>query len=415
MLLRILLIITLLVVTGIMAAAAGYQEGKSEVAAYQPVDDSSFVQEQFELGQQDFDAGNYDSARQRFEYVIALEPDKYPAAWSYLAEILAILNATATFTPFPATKTPTPTVTITPTRDARGEESIFERASSLLAGGDWGGAIDAIIALRNEDLLYRVVQSDDILYAALRNRGEDRILRQGDLEGGIYDLTLAESFGPLDYSATVYRDWARLYLTALGFWEAYPEQAVYYFGQVAAAVPGLTDGSGWSASERYRRSLIHYGDTLASEEEWCLAQLQYETSMAIGQQANLPVTLTYVAHKCSPPTKTQAHTPGPTGTATITFTPTIGPSPTSTATSLIPTATPTSTALATATFTSTVLPTNTNTLVATATNTDPPPPTATNTDPPPPTATNTDPPPPTATNTDPPPPTATDTPIPTTP
>ena len=420
--LRIIFVIMLLVVTGIVAAAVGYQDGIREAAVFQPVDDSNSIQEQYELGQQDFEAGHYDRARQRFEYVIALEPDKYPAAWSYLSEILAIMNATATFTPIPPTVTSTPTPTVTPTRDPSGEESIFNRASSLLAAGNWGGAIDAIIALRNEDLLFRVVQSDDILYAALRNRGEDRILRQGDLEGGIYDLTLAEKFGPLDYSATVYRDWARLYLTALGFWEAYPEQAVYYFGQISAAVPGLTDGSGWSASERYRRSLIHYGDQLASEGEWCLAQQQYELSLSWGSQANLPVTLTYAAHQCSPPTKTPSYTPGPSNTPTITYSPTIGPSPTSTETSFLPTSTSTSTVVATSTYTSTslptethtatTLPTSTNTAMPTSTNTDVPIPTATNTDPPPPTATNTPPPPPTATNTDPPPPTATDTPVP---
>lgn len=420
--LRILFVITLLVVTGIVGAAVGYQDGIRQAAVFQPADDSDKILEQFELGQQDFEAGRYDLARQRFEYVIALEPDKYPAAWSYLSEILAIMNATATFTPIPPTVTSTPTATITPTRDPSGEESIFNRASSLLAAGDWGGAIDAIIALRNEDLLYRVVQSDDILYAALRNRGEERILRRGDLEGGIYDLTLAEKFGPLDYGAMVYRDWARLYLTALGFWEAYPEQAVYYFGQVAAAVPGLTDGSGWSASERYRRSLIHYGDQLASEEKWCLAQEQYELSLSWGSQANLPVTLTHVAHQCSPPTKIPTATPGPSNTPTITYTPTIGPSPTNTATSILPTSTYTSTIAVTATHTFTVLPTETNTATGlptatntplpTATNTEIPVPTATNTEPPIPTATNTEPPPPTATNTDPPPPTATDTPVP---
>jgi hypothetical protein len=417
--LRVVFFITLLVVTGAIAAAAGYQDGYRQAEAIYPVDDRDFVQEQFELGQQDFEAGDYGRARQRFEYVIALEPDKYPTAWTYLTEILAIFNATATFTPIPSTATSTPTATITPTRDPSGEESIFNRAASLLTAGDWSGAIDAIIALRNEDLLYRVVQSDDILYAALRIRGEERILRRGDLEGGIYDLTLAENFGPLDYGATVYRDWARLYLTALGFWEAYPEQAVYYFGQVAAAVPGLSDASGWTSSERYRMSLIHYGDKLASEDEWCQAQMQYELALAMGEQPNLQATLTHVTYKCSPPTQTITFTSGPTSSPTITLTPTIGPSPTFTETplasstptaTLAQSATYTSTPAFTATETATELPTETSTSLPTETDT--PIPSATNTDPPPPTATNTDPPPPTATNTDPPPPTETETPVP---
>jgi len=331
---------------GTLGALAGYQEGKQLLAARQVGSDIDLVQEQFDLGIQDYEAGRYDFARQRFEYVVAFAPDDYPLAWSLLGEILKIQNVTATFTSVPPTFTSTPTITITPTRDLSGVDSIFNRAQTLLAARDWDAAIEALVVLRNEELYYRVVEVDDHLFTALRNRGEQKILVLGDLEGGIYDLTLAEKFGPLDYQATVYRDWARLYLSALGYWEAYPEQAVNYFGQIAAAIPGLRDGSGWSALERYRQSLIHYGDQLAAEEQWCQAQAQYELALAIRQLEDVALTLTQAAYICSPPTWTFTPSPAPSGTAPITNTPTLGPSPTSTpsstASSVLPSATFTS-------------------------------------------------------------------------
>ncbi len=395
---------------GTLGALAGYQEGKQQLAGRQVGSDIDLVQEQFDLGVQDYEAGRYDFARQRFEYVIAFAPDDYPLAWSLLGEILAIQNATATFTSVPATQTATPTITITPTRDLSGVDSIFNRAQTLLAARDWDAAIEALVVLRDEELYYRVVEVDDSLFAALRNRGEQKILILGDLEGGIYDLTLAEKFGPLDYQATVYRDWARLYLSAVGYWEAYPEQAVKYFGQIAAALPGLRDGSGWTALERYRLSLIHYGDQLASEDQWCQAQSQYELALAIRQLEDVALTLTQAAYICSPPTWTFTPSPAPSGTATITNTPTIGPSPTSTpsptASSVLPSATftagpgnsptPTDTSLVasdtpsplpTETYTSIPSPTETNTSIPTATDTNTPLPSPTNSDVPTPTDT----------------------------
>ncbi len=372
------LVALLLMFAGTLGALAGYQEGQQQIAARGSDSDANLVQEQFDLGVQDFEAGRYDLARQRFEYVIALAPDEYPLAWSLLREILAIQNATATFTSLPPTSTSTPTITITPTRDLSGVDSIFNRALSLLASRDWDGAIEALVVLRNEELYYRAVEVDDALFAALRNRGEQKILAAGDLEGGIYDLTLAEKFGPLDYQATVYRDWARLYLSALGYWEAYPEQAVRYFGQIAAAMPGLRDGSGWSAGERYRQSLIHYAEKLAAEEKYCEAQVQYELALAYRHFDEVANTLTQVAHICSPPTWTPTPSPAPSGTATITSTPTLGPSatstPTPTNTSILPSATFTSgpsetpTTLA-ASETPTSLPTETDTPIPSPTET----------------------------------------------
>jgi hypothetical protein len=170
-----------------------------------------------------------------------------------------------------------------------------------------------------------------MMYLALRNRGVLKILEESNLEGGSYDLALAERFGPLDVEANTARDWARLYMYGVSFWEAIPERAVYYFSQVAAAAPYLRDGSGWTARERYREVLIQYGDLFAAQENWCNAQAQYELAGSIRLDDRLQGKIVDAAQNCAPPTEI------PTETLMETATPTLTP----TLEIILPTETPT--------------------------------------------------------------------------
>jgi len=229
----------------------------------------------------------------------------------------------------------------------------------LILAQNWSQALDIISALRQADPLFRGTEVDGMIYVALRNRGVDKILNQGELEGGLYDFTLAEQFGPLDRDAEIYRTWARLYLQGNGFWIAYPGIAAEYYGQVAAAAPGLHDGSGMSAFYRYWASLIQYGDQLVEAEDWCGAMAAYNTAMnARPDNAILP-TAQVAENRCI--RLTVSPTPNfsatPTGTGTIIFftsTPTGTLIPGVTAT---PSQTPTATGGAPA---NTATPTNTS-------------------------------------------------------
>ena len=270
------------------------------------------LDQQYQLVLQDMQAGRYEVARQRLEYVLTQNP-AYPGATDKLVEILAVLYATAT--PLPVT--PTPLSTATP--DLRPAQEQFNQAQSLLAGNQWSPAIDLILSLRQQNAAFQSTRLDGWLYLALRQRGVDKILNQGDLEGGLYDLTLAENFGLLDGEAEIARQWARLYMIGSSFWEAYPEQAVYYFSQVAAAAPGLRDASGWTAMERYRAALVQYGEALAKQEDWCGAQGQYELALAIHGGDNLAELASAASEQCNPSTQT------PEATATPSLTPTLSP------------------------------------------------------------------------------------------
>jgi hypothetical protein len=117
-------------------------------------------------------------------------------------------------------------------------------------------------------------------YFALRNYGSD-LIKQGNLEGGIYQLTLAERFGPLDNTANGMRESARMYILAASFWELDWKNAVLYFQQVYAGWPSLWDGT-MTASERYRIATMRYGDELFADSQYCAATEQYQISQSLG-------------------------------------------------------------------------------------------------------------------------------------
>jgi hypothetical protein len=352
---------------GLVGELAGSRSADEERQETQSIQSIVNLQDQYLRGLDDVQAGRYDIARQRFVYILSQDPN-FPGAGDQLAEVNHILNATATFTPVPPTATASPTIRPTPTPDLRPAADLLAQAQVALEKADWDQAIDLIVTLRKVDLRYQITQVDDLLFVALRNRGVDKIYKERDLEGGSYDLSLAERFGPLDAAANQARTLARLYMYGSAFWEAYPQQAVNYFGQVAAAVPYLTDASGWTAIERYRAALMQYGDQLAGSGDWCNAQTQYTLAASIRSDDNLRSTATYVAEMCSPPTPKPTHTPSPTMTTVPVATFTTSPTSVPTVIPDSPTPVPTTLPAATNTIQSTDTPTPTvNTVTPTNT------------------------------------------------
>lgn len=283
--------IVFLLLTGVVSAWGGYQSGIGQRKQAQAAQISGQVEEQYNLALQDIAAERYYLARQRLEYVIQTDP-AYPGVTERLAEVLLELNTTAT-------PTVAPTPTLTPTPDLRGVEELFAESQVYITNQEWTLAIDTLLALRKADTNFQPVWVDDMLYIAFRNRGVDKILRQGDLEGGIFDLKQSEQIGPLDADAAGYQTWARLYITGASFWELDWGQAVYYFAQVAPALPNLRDGSNMTATERYRQALIGYGDFLAENGQWCDAFEQFELALSFGPDPEVEEVLDTVVERCT--------------------------------------------------------------------------------------------------------------------
>jgi tetratricopeptide (TPR) repeat protein len=330
------------------------------------------LQVQFQLAQTDVNEKRYDSARARLEWIIEWNPS-YPGVTDLLAEAIYQMSITATPTLAP---TPTP-VPATPTPDTRDVEKLFSDSQQAYIGGNWTLAIETLLTLRKHDPAYNAVQVDDMLYVCLRYRGMDKITGSGktdpsitqvDLEGGMYDLRLAESYGPLDADALKYRRWAQWYIAGASFWEVDWKRAVDYFALVASEAPYLVDVNNWPAIERYRFALGKYGDQLAAAGDCAGASEQYQKALALGPNPAVEATATAVAGDCGP--KEPKITARPVGETPVVITP---GEPTSTLPPVPATAEPTSTPPATI---PPPQPTATNTPQppeATATNTPEPP------------------------------------------
>ncbi|MFN2235862.1 MAG: hypothetical protein ACK2U1_16675 [Anaerolineales bacterium] len=318
-----------LILTGTMALAFGYVSGNRERDTNLAVALETDIQTQYDLGLQDFNAGNYALARQRFDYVLQQDPN-YPGVVDMLSETLLRMAEPTTV---PVSATPASTATPSPTPDTRQADEIFASAESQLNNQDWKTLVQTIAALRNIDPQYRAVEVDRMLYLGLLFSGIDKIMNEGDLEGGVYDLALVERFAPLDSQAQIYQEWARLYQIGVSFWGVLPEKSVEYFSQLASAAPYLRDLSGIYASDRYRLALLQYGDRLAQMGEWCLAVEQYNLAQSLQDDQAVQPTLTFADDQCASggdseePEETEEMvtiTPSLEITGTLTLTPTPG-------------------------------------------------------------------------------------------
>ncbi len=327
----------------------GFQSGQRDYTARITVTVDAYLAAQLAQAVDDVTQENYALAIERLEYILSVNPG-HRAARDLLTDIGVTLNVSPT--PTVPTATPTPS----PTPDMRPAEEMFESVEALISLGEWNTALDTLANLRKNHPSYKIVEVDGLIFLCLRNRGIEKI-SSGDLEGGIYDFTLAEQFGPLDGETESYRTWARLYLLGNAFWGAYPEQAAYYYGQLVSAAPSITDASGVSAFYRYWASLLQIAEELAKDEKWCESSEQMQLVLNTWNQAYVHPTATAIYDECI----ASMYTPTPTITSTfeVTETPT-GTLTTPTDTSVPSTPTPTVTQQA-ATSSPTFTPTPTAT------------------------------------------------------
>jgi tetratricopeptide (TPR) repeat protein len=256
----------------------------------------------------------YEVARQQYEYVIRQDPN-FPGVQDKLREVLIEMSTVNTPTPLPTVATPT----LTPTRDLRPLEDIYNQSRLQYAAQDWEGLFATIDSLRRVDPKYRAVEIDGMLYMALRHRGIDKILHQANLEGGLYDLALAERFGPLDVDSIGYRNWARQYLNGASFWEADWEKVMAYFEEIYPYFPNMRDSSGMTAIERYRIAARSQGDKLMAADDPCGAYEFYKKSLNAVPDAELEKIAEEAYLECYPPTATATATPEVTVTPQVTI------------------------------------------------------------------------------------------------
>jgi len=255
---------------------------------------------------------NYEVAQIQFEYVLKIMPD-FPG----LRE-----KYTQTMVELAKKNLPTPTPAATPTPDKRGVEALFAQAQQEVNSKNGTAAVKTLDTLRNQDIKYRTLEVDALYYMALRFSGLDKISRLADQEGGLYDLTLASRFAPLDHEALQYANWARNYVTAISYWNVNWEKVVYYLSQVYTASPGLQDSKGISARMRYIEALYRYGDVLMANDQYCDAANYYGGSIKIQENSTIQAKYAAANLKCMGPALTQQAIPTPTPIPLVVETPT---------------------------------------------------------------------------------------------
>ncbi len=272
--------------------------------------------EHFMLGMQAQENKQWEIAKAQYEHVIKLDPN-FPGASDKLREVLIEQMTIAT----PTAIIPTATPTLQPTPDMRPLEDIFNTARALYAAQDWENFFASVDSLRTNDPTYRAVEVDGMIYFALRFRGIDKILYRANLEGGLYDLAVAERYGPLDVDALNYRLWARQYLNGTRFWEIDWLKVMEYFEDIYLSFPNLRDGSGLTAIERYRIAANGHAGRLVNQGQYCEALEYYEKSLQAVPDGNIQATATAVWELCATPTPSpEPATPTLEVTVTPTFT-----------------------------------------------------------------------------------------------
>lgn len=304
--LMVLLFIGSAILVLLLGAWAGYQSAlRDRLIARQNLVAQGLL-EQFQLALVDIQFQRYEVAKQRLEYILGIDPN-FPMAQQKLAEVLVQMSI----------PTVTPSPTVTPTADLSEVTDLLQRAQTYIAAQDWPNALATLDTLRKRDPSFHTVDVDGMYYLALVSQGKQYI-QQGNLETGIYYLTLAERFGPLDRDANALREGARLYITAASFWEIDWSQAYMLFSQLASGFPSLTDGT-MTASQRLYIAAMRYGDVLFGKGDYCGAWAAYQAAMqydGLEKQSKKNAEEAYTA--CYPPTPTPfllpTDTPVPTPT-----------------------------------------------------------------------------------------------------
>lgn len=291
----ILLGIVLMIALGIFGGILGYNTAINARQAEYKRQSMMAAAEQYTMAISDIEQGKYQNAKTRLDYVIEVDRD-YPGAMETYQQVMLALYPTASPTPM-VTATPAPT----PTQDTRGEEEMFQSIQQAVYAQNWELAINMIKALRDRNLSYRGLEVDGLYYIALRNYGI-QMINSGNLEQGIYNITLAEALGPIDSSADSLRNAARSYLAGAGFWEINWSKALEYYSNAAMTMPNMYDNATrLTANQRYAQASFYVADEYVAREDYCGAIPYYDQGMPIAGNETVQMTATAVYLVCYPP------------------------------------------------------------------------------------------------------------------
>ena len=294
---RALFVLLVLVIIG-LAVFLGYRNGVQRRLQNERNMLLDQISIQLDWVYKDIAEERYENAKTRLEYIIDKYPD-FPGVSDLLVEVMMNMDAP---TPMPTVEvvigTPEPEITATP--DTRNSEEAFAQIEQNIANQEWDRAIENISSLKETNYDFKSIEVDGYYFIALRNRGIQRIWA-GEIEQGMYDLSVAEQLGAIDNVAAGAKSWGSLYMTGASYWDVNWAGAVDIFSQLYAQMPYFSDSTGMTSAERYRIALYRLGDQFAANGDYCTASSYYNQSLAVGVNLDIQVTATWLAETCANP------------------------------------------------------------------------------------------------------------------
>lgn len=304
-----------LLIIGVLLALYGgtayvaWQSGQSLRREKIETEMAAELARQLELAREDVNAGRYDLALHRMEWILQQQPD-YPGVRELQNQ--AIIARDVVLTPSP-TPTLTPTPTITPTPEPVSE---LERLQQLVRQQAWQDAISAIINFQAANPNYQRLQTDKLLYDAYVAYGVE-LLYGEQVELGLAYLSQAERLGALATDVIDQMSWAEMYLRGIAFYGVDWNAAIAYFSDLCLVAPFYQN-----ACEKLNTARIAYADQYAVALDWCPAERYYRDALNQTYSRDLAQKVDEARQGC------QAATPTPTPTLEPTETPAIEATPT---------------------------------------------------------------------------------------
>ena len=216
-----------------------------------------------------------------------------------------------------------PTPTAPPVSEPRQNKAadLFEQAKTLTLQGDWQQAIELLKQVRDINPTFMPGEVSAALYNANFELGL-RLETEGDLQGALHAFDEALVERPNDPAVTAEWEKVSLYLSLDSADPTDFENTLVVLNRLYAIDPNFAD-----VADRLFDTYRNYGDALATQNEWCLAQARYESALALRADSALETLANDAAFRCKNSERSKRATLTPTaqaatisGAATVTAT-----------------------------------------------------------------------------------------------
>ncbi len=261
---------------GIFAAYRGLQEQASEK--------QTEAQDHFERGQEHLANSSLDLAIAEFEMALSLNPALLEAR-----EALREARRQAQAKPTPTSET----------RSAAAA-SIIEKAETEVKDKKWTEAAETLAQIRDLDPNFQAERVSELLYTANFELGQ-QLVTPANIDEALAAFERALAERPDDPEATVEHAKAALYVEGKAAIEADKSRAIKAFDQLYREDAAYLD-----VEVQLLQAYEAYGDELAEQEEWCLAETQYLEASDIKPDSGLKVKADASSEKCAEVTLAEA-------------------------------------------------------------------------------------------------------------